>query len=548
MPIEALWFTQAAKPARISLATPLTAESVPVTKTPVAVVVLDSELGDFQKCSTVFKDRGRKDERKGLPSLLLGYGGLIPVIDGGYGDSGRLRQGVAALLKKAAAVGECKAYVIGATEKIFHTVGGSAKDIKPPRPVTSGPARALSSLEEWPVPIELAKRFMGEAREYQSVLQLILRAKDNELPVLILGETGTGKSVIARAIHDFGQKPEERFVEVNCGAIPSELLEAELFGYEPRAFTGANLSKPKIGLWEFAGHGTLFLDEIGELTLNHQVKILLALQGRRIRRVGGVREIPVDARVIAATNRNLYGMVLAGQFRLDLYFRLRNFVIYTPSLRSDPSNIALLAKAKWKKLRGDQASLNDDVLKELCAMRWPGNVRELYSFLESLNSIYRTDNLRVEHLTELQRYYSVPDAGSGAEADDPVYHRIECLRHLRRADEVVHACEQQLKLLADGQPLSELQRSILLTQGRAQLQILLAHRLYFHSQETYDAVAQVDSDLDHLLLLPEHDARPQTRFWNSTLAPHLHQAIGRLFTEVEQLTGEKVSGSKAGAS
>lgn len=122
---------------------------------------------------------------------------------------------------------------------------------------------------------------------------------------------------------------------------------------------------------EFAGNGTLFLDEIGDLNPNHQVKILRALQEREIRRLGGIAETKVRARIIAATNRNLYAMVQAGRFRRDLYYRLRQLVIYASSLRSDPCNIAVLAKAKWKKLRGNQASLDADVLKELCAMRWP---------------------------------------------------------------------------------------------------------------------------------------------------------------------------------
>ncbi len=534
MPIQALWFAQAAEPMRISIATPLTEESIPATQTPAVLVVPDSDLGVFQRCGTPFKDRRGKHKAKSLAEVLLGHDGLIPVIDGKYSTSGRLRQGIRTLLENAAAAGECKAYVIGVTEQIFQEMGDDTQGCEAQAPVGLGPALLPLRLEEWPVPEELAKRFLGESLEYRFVRQMILRARASELPVLILGETGTGKNVIARAIHEFESK-RERFVEVNCGAIPSELLESELFGHMPGAFTGATTSK--IGLWEFAGNGTLFLDEIGDLNPNHQVKILRALQERKIRRLGGNDEIPVQARIIAATNRNLYAMMQAGQFRQDLYYRLRQLVIYAPPLRSDPSNIALLARAHWKKLRRDQGELNADVLKELYAMRWPGNVRELHSFLEALNSFHRTEELRVDHLRELQRYYALPVEGYVTDAEDPSYHRIECLRHLRRTDEVVHACEQQLKPLSDGQPLSELERS-LLAQIRAELQILLAHRLFFHSQETYDAVARLDSDLDHLLLLAGPDFRPQTRFWNGTLAPHLHQAIGRLFGEVQQLMRE----------
>jgi DNA-binding NtrC family response regulator len=534
MPIQALWFAQAAEPTRMFIATPLTEESIPATQTPAVLVVRDSELGAFRQYGTPFKDRGEKHDAKSLADVLLGHDGLIPVIDGKYSTSGRLRQGVRTLLENAEAAGECKAFVLGASERIFRESGGDTETCELQRRVDPRPSAMPLRLEEWPVPEELAKRFLGETLEYRFVRQMILRARASELPVLILGETGTGKSVIARAIHEVEQK-RERFVEVNCGAIPGELLESELFGHMPGAFTDATNSK--IGLWEFAGNGTLFLDEIGDLNPHHQVKILRALQEQKIRRLGGTDEIPVHARIIAATNRNLYALMQAGQFRQDLYYRLRQLVIYAPPLRSDPSNVALLAKSHWRNTRRDQGGLNDDVLKELCAMRWPGNVRELHSFLDALNSLHRSEELRVDHLRELQRYYALPVDGYVTDADDPSYHRIECLRHLRRSDEVVHACEQHLKPLADGQPLSQQERN-LLTQIRAELQILLSQRLYFRSQETYDAVAQLDSDLDHLLLLAGPDARTQARFWNSSLAPHLHHAIGRLFGEVQQLMGE----------
>ncbi len=534
MPIQALWFSHAAEPTRISIATPVTESSIPAIQTPSVLVVRDSELSVFRQYGTPFKDRGGKHEAKSLADVMLGHDGYVPMIDGKYTTSGRLRQGIRTLLENAVAANECKAYVIGASERIFHEMGGGTESRELQASVHPVPAALPLQLEEWPVPEELSRRFLGETLEYRFVRQMILRARTSELPVLILGETGTGKSVIARAIHEV-ESQRERFVEVNCGAIPGELLESELFGHMPGAFTGATTSK--IGLWEFAANGTLFLDEIGDLNPNHQVKILRALQEQKIRRLGGTDEIPVRARIIAATNRNLYAMMQAGQFRQDLYYRLRQLVIYAPPLRSDPGNVALLAKAHWRKLRRDQGGLDDDVLKELCAMRWPGNVRELHSFLEALNSFHRTEELRVDHLRELQRYYALPADGYVTDAEDPSYHRIECLRHLRRTDEVVHACEQHLKPLADGQPLREQERS-LLAQIRAELQILLARRLFFHSQETYDAVARLDSDLEHLLLLAGPDARTQTRFWTGTLAPHLHQAIGRLFGEVQQLTAE----------
>ena len=145
---------------------------------------------------------------------------------------------------------------------------------------------------------------------------------------------------------------QEKFTPVNCGAIPRELLESELFGHEKGSFTGA--VHRKMGLWEVADQGTLFLDEVGDLALGHQVKILHALQNGCIRRVGGEKEIQVDARVIAATNRNLFSMVQAGHFREDLYYRLREFLIRTPALRDHPGDIPLLAQAFWAKIVHDE--------------------------------------------------------------------------------------------------------------------------------------------------------------------------------------------------
>jgi transcriptional regulator with GAF, ATPase, and Fis domain len=166
--------------------------------------------------------------------------------------------------------------------------------------------------------------------------------------VLVLGDTGTGKEVIARSIHNYSARASEKFVPVNCGAIPSELLESELFGHKRFTFTDAKYDKK--GLWEITGNGTLFLDEVGDLALIHQVKILRALEENKIRPIGEVKEIRVNARVIAATNRDLFSMVKAGHFREDLYYRLRSFLLRTPGLRDHPEDIPTLARFFWKKI------------------------------------------------------------------------------------------------------------------------------------------------------------------------------------------------------
>jgi DNA-binding NtrC family response regulator len=533
MAIDALMFAVGREPEEFSIITPLSSKSIPAKQAPIVLVVLESDLASFRQHADLFTDRGEKHEAKGLPNLMLGYDGTTPFINGKYTTSGRLLQGIHTLLEKAAVAGEAKAYVVGVDEQVLRDIRGSKERLEPNPMPAEVQTRFPLALREWPVPEALAKRFKGDSVDYRFVRQLILRAGNSDTPVLVLGESGTGKGVIARAIHDLGRRTGD-FVTVNCSAIPSELLESELFGYVAGAFT--NATKDKIGLWEQADCGTLFLDEIGDLTLNHQAKVLHALQDGNIRRVGSLTEISVDARIVAATNRNLFSLVRTRQFREDLYYRLYKLVIRAPALRSHPENIAELATAQWKKLCGPQASLTPDVLKELSAMRWPGNVRELNSFLEALHSYYKGDELHVDHIQQLEHYFASAAEEYAGETEDPGYYRIECLRQLRRADEVVHACEQQLKPLADGQLLGEQERN-LLEQRRAELQILLENRLLFRSQETYDAVSRIDNDLGHFFRLPDETAT-QVRFWNDTVQPHLHSAIGHIFDEVKQLMAE----------
>jgi len=197
--------------------------------------------------------------------------------------------------------------------------------------------------------------------------------------VLLLGESGTGKELVARATHDLSARSKERFVAINCAAIPDTLLESELFGYEKGAFTGAN--KLTIGKIETANRGTLFLDEIGDLPLSLQAKLLRFLQERVIERVGGRDEIPIDVRILCATHQNLRSMIQAGTFREDLFFRLAEISLEIPPLRERPGDTSLLAHAFVRRygieFKRQDLSLRSDALSALEAYSWPGNVREL---------------------------------------------------------------------------------------------------------------------------------------------------------------------------
>ncbi len=204
--------------------------------------------------------------------------------------------------------------------------------------------------------------------------------------VLITGETGTGKSVLARLIHRMSPRKERSFLKINCGSIPVHLLESELFGYEPGAFTGAS-PKGKVGLLELADRGTVFLDEIGELPLELQVKLLNVLEERVLTRVGGTKEIPIDVRVIAATNRNLEREVQEKRFRRDLYYRLKVVPIDVPPLRERPEDILPLAHtflSRFNERYGKSVRLSPAAADQLLAYDYPGNVRELENLIERL--------------------------------------------------------------------------------------------------------------------------------------------------------------------
>ena len=205
--------------------------------------------------------------------------------------------------------------------------------------------------------------------------------------VLILGETGTGKELISKSIHEHSPRQGKPFVAINCAAIPSGLLESELFGHEKGAFTGAD--HRKLGKFEIASGGTVFLDEIGDMPLETQAKVLRVIQESHIERVGGIHPIPVDLRFIAATNKDLLQMVEAGKFRQDLFYRMHVFSIYVPPLRERKEDIADLSTEFLRKL-GKNLAISPETHRMLQAYDLPGNVRELHNVLESASVLAAT--------------------------------------------------------------------------------------------------------------------------------------------------------------
>jgi DNA-binding NtrC family response regulator len=241
---------------------------------------------------------------------------------------------------------------------------------------------------------------IGQTPAMQQVRRLIETVAPTDATVMILGETGTGKDLIARSLHDRSRRAGSAFIPVNCGALPENLIESELFGHRKGAFTGADSNRK--GLFEVANGGTLFLDEVGELNKNVQVKLLRFLESGEIRRVGENDPFRVDVRILCATNRDLREMIATDQFREDLFFRINTFEIHSPPLRERRDDLPLLAAYLIRRFAsrrgGSEPTLTPEALEVLTAHDWPGNVRELANAIERATILSGGGPIRPEHL------------------------------------------------------------------------------------------------------------------------------------------------------
>ena len=237
--------------------------------------------------------------------------------------------------------------------------------------------------------VQLFRGLVGKSEAIRKVRGSMAQVADRDVNVLITGDSGTGKEVVARNLHEHSYRKDQPFVPVNCGAIPTDLLESELFGHEKGSFTGAVSTRK--GRFELAQGGTLFLDEIGDMPLHMQVKLLRVLQEKSFERVGGSEPIATDVRVIAATHKNLENMILDGSFREDLYYRLNVFPIEMPSLKNRPEDIPLMINElihNMEKQGRGSIRLSSAAILSLCRHDWPGNVREMANLLERLAIMY----------------------------------------------------------------------------------------------------------------------------------------------------------------
>src|SRR5215203_1182822 len=265
------------------------------------------------------------------------------------------------------------------------------------------------------------KNIVGNSAKMHAIFQMIETVAEVQSTILLMGESGTGKELVARAIHDLSARAEKPFISINCGAFTETLLESELFGYVKGSFTGANTNRK--GLFEAANRGTIFLDEIGEMSHAMQVKLLRVLQERKVRPVGAHEEMPVDARVIAATNRDLKKMSDEGTFREDLFYRISVIPISLPPLRERKEDIAELVSHFIKKFcdqTGSNLSISPKATQFLENYAWHGNVRELEHTIERAVALERTEEIQSERLpehvtnynpTRIQNEFDFPDEG-----------------------------------------------------------------------------------------------------------------------------------------
>jgi len=254
--------------------------------------------------------------------------------------------------------------------------------------------------------LETRRRFdemIGESEPMQQVYSLVAMVADSDVIVLLTGESGTGKELVARAIHQKSPRADGPFVTLNCGALPENLFESELFGYEKGAFTGAMTTK--IGRFELADGGTLLLDEVGELSLKSQVDFLRVLETKEFRRLGGTIVVKVNARIIAATNRNLEEAVKEGKFREDLYYRLNVVPIKLPPLRERGDDIPLFVETFLREFcarhHREPKNVSRDAMRLLRLYKWPGNIRQLRNLMERLVVTVKDSTIEAKHLSEI---------------------------------------------------------------------------------------------------------------------------------------------------
>ena len=540
-------------------------------KSSVAYVVAEGDLdGLLSNARDVVSDCGAKHHAMQLSRTLLGQP-AIATIRTAYRAKGSAKKSIAALLQAAEGEAHPNVFIIATSEAIFKELwddaanrfpsplpsarrspeGAAGEELKTP-PRRPGARSSRCPLSDIEVPPELCRRFLGSHPAFHLVRQKIMRAAQTEnCTVLILGDSGTGKELVAKGIHDYTMKrrAEEgrplrgQFVPLNVGALPEHLLESELFGHTAEAFTGARTDRK--GLWQQAQDGTLFLDEIADLAVHHQAKLLRVIEDNEVRPLGSTTSVKVSTRVIAATSRDLAFLAEQHLFREDLLYRLRGaMIIETPSLHEHPEEIPALANYHWQEAVGSEgATLPDAVLDAMKSYHWPGNVRELRGVVRRLYMDYGESGFGVEQLRKAIKDTEgrSPLANLPTGANSIEIYLLRCFRHLLRVDEVVRLCKIALRPMAvdnktDVTGVHQIQRA--LQEPLQELDWLCTHPLYFYREPTFQAVYDLKALLTFYQNMLEDAPDRALRFYILELRGTFGKVYKALFDERENLTRE----------
>lgn len=521
-------------------------ESVKFKALPAAYLLSEKDLSLLRKFREAIVDRGHKHKAKGLAKLVIGYE-KIPLINGNFASTNQVQRSARTLLKHAKKENDLNAYFIGIEDWIFQQLLNIAREKtekedqrKKLQKLDHQPLFTFSDIPSWlshelgmqcQVPDALVERYVGVTRDIVLVRQLIVLAAKIDNPVLILGDTGTGKEVVAREIHSNSDRKDQAFISINCSGIPTSLFESELFGHVKGSFTGA--IKDKKGLWRLAVEGTLFFDEIADLPPESQAKILRTLEDGYIRPIGGDEDFKVNARILAATNRDLFSMVQSGEFREDLYYRLRGFFIRTPSLRNNTENIPVLAQYLWGNItRVKDKILPNEVVKKLGEYRWPGNVRELKMVLQNLYGLFGTDNLHEDHLKAVFYMEGQKSLPPGIRTDLPA-----CLKHLKQAQEVIRSIELRIRNFSAPRQATDA-AEISFGLGMNELRTICQQPSLFHNDSSFSAVWDLLKLLNQFHEQLQKGIKETKKDWKKELAKEFSLAQSAISKEIEKILEE----------
>jgi len=471
-------------------------------------------------------------------------GGRVPALRGAFSGPRQVLRSIQDFLESAARASRPGVYLLSLDPELWDSLAGRAAGMAQEPSEPQNPAREPGFLRLFGAvaePEELRAHFCGASPDHVLARQMIMRAAASDAPVLITGETGTGKSRAARLVFECSPRRRGCLVEVDCGSITPTLFESELFGHVKGSFTGADRDKP--GLWETAHGGAILLDEIGDMPLEQQVKVLRAIQTGKIRRVGDTRDRVVDARVIAATNRNLASMLRAGTFRKDLFFRLCGFQIPLPPLTAHPEDIRTLAESFWKRMRGPDAGLSPEVLDCLERAPLPGNVRMLKRVLEVVNDLMPSGQPEAGHISYVLRLFAAAtedDEPAPGGPDESGILRMDSLRRLRKLDQITGAIEVRLRQCFDAAAqLKPTEAKLLraeLPVWRMRLDALTAERLPFHDRGLLEATVALSAALGALAIPANGESGEAAgECFRSRVQPALEEILRGLFQQLESL-------------